>query len=401
MGNNNEANMDVAQPIAIESLSDYIKLLQEYPSDSCIFRGEHAEFDKRQASAFRSRVNFMQCINEYYTTVGYRLTDIEKQNFLAFAQHHWLPTNLLDVTSNPLSALFFACHNANEKGFVYIFSNWFQIDITEIVEEFPRQSVFDLFIEGNLSVVNKIHSLTKELFESKRSLIQFTGTSFIMPGNQFINHLFCSAYCVAKDMFSHKNEAVIDNITYEELQTNVCGDGIVRSNELFFQGFYKAVNVERERFNKLLDAICEDDVMSDVNIPKGSMDDLMYYIIFLLYCFRVKRKFGSSISLINHTELFPVMIYRPKITFERARLQQGYFIYVPYIAASGVYSDIEVEMNNLNHVQVIEIQKPAQVLLELENIGINIGTIYGDFDNVAKYIKGKAAKQTIGGPESG
>lgn len=389
------------KPIEINNLSEYINLLQNYPSSECIFRGENDKYDKRQASAFRKSGCFMYSIKEYYSLIGHRLSEIEKQNFLAFAQHHGLPTNLLDVTSNPLNALFFACNESKENGYVYIFSNWFLVDITEIIEEFPRQSVFDLFVAGNITVVNKISELISELFENKRSLLQFTGTAFIMPGNQFVTHLFCGAYCLARDVYTKKNKIEIDNITYDELLTNVCGDGVVRSNELFFNGFHKAVDSERERFQKLLNLICEDDIMNDMDVNSITQDDLVYYIIFILYCFRVSRKLGKEINSDEYTELFPIMIYKPKITFERARLQQGYFIYTPYVAASGVFSDTEVEMSNILHAQSIKINTPSQVLLELENIGINIGTIYGDYDNIAKYIKDKEARKYVGGKGNG
>ena len=83
---------------------------------------ENNRYEKRQASAFRKSGNFMQSINEYYSLIGHRISETERQNFLAFSQHHGLPTSLLDVTSNPLYALFFACHEAKENGYVYIFS---------------------------------------------------------------------------------------------------------------------------------------------------------------------------------------------------------------------------------------------------------------------------------------
>ena len=203
------------------------------------------------------------------------------------------------------------------------------LDITEIIEAFPRQSIFELFIKGNKSVIDMLHNKICELFESKRSLLQFTGTAFTMLGNEFVTNLFCAAYCYARDIYHKKNGEVIDDVTFEDLRKSVCGDGIVRSNELLSQGYSKAVDVERVRYDKLLAAILQDEMMSDISFEQ--VDDLMYFIIFMLYCFRASRKMGSEVISNDFTELFPIMIYKPKITFERARLQQGHFIYMPML----------------------------------------------------------------------
>jgi len=374
----------------IEGLSDYIKLLEEYPSADFTFRGENSKYNERLAGAFRgkSHGSLIKSINEYYSAVGHRLSDIEKQNFLAFAQHYGLPTNLLDVTSNPLNALFFACYEAKENGYVYIFSNRNFIDITEIIEFFPRESVFDLFISGNPIAVNTIHNSIREMFESMRGLLRFTGEAFVMEGSSYISQLFCKLYCITRDKYSEKNQDVISTVTYEELINSVKGDGVVRARELS-PNFYKTVNAERELFEELLEVICKDDIMNDMSNSKILVDDLMYYIIFILYCFRVDYRCNGNSDFKGYRELFPPMIYRPKITFERARQQQGYFVYMPYMAASGMYSDIKIEMHNVSHMQAVEVKNPAQVLYELDNVGVNYGTIYGDFDSIAKYIKEK------------
>jgi len=373
--------------LKVKTLSEYITFIQNYDRRVCVFRGENTKYEKRQASAFRTSGRFMRSINEYYSAIGHRLAEVERQNFLAFSQHHGLPTNLLDVTANPLYALFFACHEAKEKGYVYIFSNWFMVDITEIIEAFPRQSIFDLFLSGNPAVIGMFHEKICELFENKRSVLQFIGTAFTLPGNEFVTDLFCGAYCDARDLYTAKNKNAIDNISFEDLRKRVCGDGIVRSNELLQTGYSKTVDVERERFDKLLDVILADDIMADVSFER--IDDLMYYLVFMLYCFRVMRRLGAEVVSSDFTELFPMMIYKPKITFERARLQQGHFIYTPYIAASGVFTDLEIEMKNTFPSVVFEVENPLQILLELENVGINVGTIFGDYDSIAKHIKEK------------
>jgi len=57
-------------------------------------------------------------------------------------------------------------------------------------------------------------------------------------------------------------------------------------------------------------------------------------------------------------------------------------------------------MKNILPSAIIEVSNPAQVLFELENIGINIGTIFGDYDSIAKHIKEKENRNHISDTES-
>lgn len=106
--------------IMINSLSEYIDEIERFPSSKIFFRGEPEENPEGTASALRKYKG-------------------EHENFIAFAQHHGIPTSLIDITKSPLVALYFACQNeAEENGYVYLFEENY-IDITKIVQKYPKK----------------------------------------------------------------------------------------------------------------------------------------------------------------------------------------------------------------------------------------------------------------------
>ena len=100
---------------------------------------------------------------------------------------------------------------------------------------------------------------------------------------------------------------------------------------------------------------------------------------------RVKCQYSQESRCIGTPPFLPNLIYKPKITFERARLQQGYFIYQPYIETSNGTTLLQ----EIGQFKVIEVKNTESILKELDNIGINYGTLYGDFDSYAKYYRKK------------
>ena len=118
----------------ISSLPDLLSILDKLKYKSFLYRGEPKKFDKITASGFRydlsgnmmgdtRRLDYLnQLLSQYYREIGYKLNNFERDNFVAYAQHHGLPTNLIDVTESITTALYFAtCDYPDDTGFIYIF----------------------------------------------------------------------------------------------------------------------------------------------------------------------------------------------------------------------------------------------------------------------------------------
>ena len=115
----------------MENLEDFIKECHLENIDTkrmLLFRGENEKHDKLIPSIYRPQYSFIENEDIIFKEVLAKFPDemllqkttVEK---LIMMQHYELPTRLLDISKNPLVALFFACYNnLKSDGRVYIFS---------------------------------------------------------------------------------------------------------------------------------------------------------------------------------------------------------------------------------------------------------------------------------------
>ncbi|MDR0943494.1 MAG: FRG domain-containing protein [Ruminococcus sp.] len=130
----------------IRSVGDYINKLEKRGMfRRAFYRGESKKFrTPLTAAALRNyRISHRVMYNSFYREVHLRLTANEKEHFIAFCQHHGIPTNLLDVTSNPLIALFFSCcSDFKNDGYVYLFDSQL-LDVTKFIDSLKLEDEYE------------------------------------------------------------------------------------------------------------------------------------------------------------------------------------------------------------------------------------------------------------------
>lgn len=338
--------------IEIDSLSKYIRYINKLENVS-FYRGENEIYPLRQSSALRPyeyRWNsaepypFMKMIDEFYKETAHKLNE-DKIDFIAFAQHHGIPTNLLDVSTSPLTALYFACQgNENIDGVVYIGSNEY-IDITNLIHQYPNQNLIETVFS---STPNKL-TLLVPLF-SQFKIDHSNSFSFLL-GELIDSYLYYFS-----SSFDEK-----ENKFYKKLKRKKFD-------------VWECIGYLREAFEEIKE------------FPLESCDEEIYFYLALQFVF-LKKSFTYK-EPIHSITFLPNMIYQPIMKFERGRNQQGLFLYQGYLTYIEEVYNFRVLAKQHLYFQNVEfrIKNKTIILNELDKIGINKKTLFCDYDSVAQYI---------------
>ncbi|MBB1062982.1 FRG domain-containing protein [Limosilactobacillus fastidiosus] len=356
----------------IKTVSNYIEQIEKLINNkkhNYYFRGQDDAFSNTLPAIFRSRKlldNEDNLFNDFLMTDP-QLFEKCRTNFerLALMEHYHLPTRLLDVSSNPLIALFFAVKGGKGNGEVYIYKDRPNSDkLAKMLDE------------------RGWHNLIAE-YESKNEL---TSHNYFKK-NAFSNEMQLES-SLARQSFTDKAVFFQSIKNFYKLDN----DYIAQQHKLWSHSYdsYFNNNQDSNYFVKF----------------KRDLQTLPFLRLFE----EAKRDIPSFSNKLNPLELIVPKIVTIKRMSRRMENQQGLFLFVPFIGEeydSSVdinYSEVErraqlaidilslYNPDNPNEKEkyIIPAEYKRPILDELAKLGIDYSFIYPeDHAKKAEMIKAK------------
>ncbi|MDA2236428.1 FRG domain-containing protein [Bacillus cereus] len=366
------------EEIVVEDLAGYIKLFSDGKFAKYYFRGEPTNYKETISSAlrgkelysflgmkreFKDEYPFLNMKNEFKREVWHKLSSDERMHFSAFSQHHGIPTNLIDITTSPLVALYFASQKVSDPernnenldikhGFVYLFKDSF-VDITNILTKFEDDNILELFAYNKSNIFIDMYNLFLD-FQSKNPS-QFY--HYLKNLNEEYHAYFENR--LSKQRIPEKIDS-LDTFGYKTIITS----------------YTEEIKIHNKKLQQIYNQI--DDVCDEVFLYTASLQMFLENIL------------DGDEHIFWFNNIMPNFKYAPILSFERGRNQQGSFIYQNYLNYFACL--INTPMLSRQRVwpsKIIVVENKENILKELDFIGINEKFIYGDYDNIANYIKRK------------
>ncbi|MCB5953974.1 FRG domain-containing protein [Enterococcus sp. CWB-B31] len=410
----------------IMHISEFLDFTMKYP-ETVFYRGESMDYGETActAMAIRDALNY----DMYSSRIDFFDRKIRENALfdkpdllLPYAQHSGLATKLLDITSNALVALYFACQKANDTsdGYVYVFDDY--ADATEIFEKYPR---FDLenellkhvnMLSDQLMLHSSQISSKKEDHVNEQNYLSIEHdelNSFGKCIERYRQKYLCgghSKHSIGRGI-SKEDSSFVEK--KEKLNSLICG---IKS------WIIKIVSGKEEMATMLLPTDYTENTPAIDFVHPYKEKRYSYYneqyrefdlevreylislecLIAFLYDRSAVGNLASIIQLDNlKMDFLPNLLYRPVMTFKRGLSQESAF-----------FSQTLFDKHELNLINDVDTMKPHQmtprqllkcqanytkkividgnsketILAELDKIGVNKATMFGDADSIASYI---------------
>ena len=389
--------------IYIESVSDFlneIKGIKNKSGYTLFYRGHSDKNYELKPSIYRNKKfieNEHKIYRETIAKVPYEFNGKSTIESLALMQHYGVPTRILDLTTNALVALYFACEESKkineteEKSFF----RKVNIDGEVIIFSIPNESVC-------YSDSDKV-TILANLSKYENNLYYEINTSYKQDVSDVEIKIKKILKVINIDAVLEKAESLRDyslNIKeelkkyYEDYSLKNIDEKIEDIIEKY-KGKEKINDDIKSFFTILLltklRAIIDEAEQSYIN----NLNEKDSYLKKLLHYIREDKSYFKPI--INPNDIGKILAVKPKLDNPRIVRQQGAFLifgaessfdYNTTKSMPEIKREWIIKGNNNNKI-IIKSSKKESILKELDKLGINKSTLFPEIDKVADYIKEK------------
>lgn len=378
----------------VSSLSEYIAAIENYNLFNYISRGENQKFEYPLRSGIHRNnfKNYSKILEQYYLDVETSINQKQDKNFLAFAQHHGIPTNLLDFSFSPLVSLYFCVDGCNDRGYVYFINKTRMVNINKSIYEKPLGwGMLEELLNFDLELFKNILPKMSEVFITNREVMityfENHAENFITEfrncrAKSYLDSLKGGVDDFEKALAQYKKDKLewnADDKVHDEVTLQIYSSYsyFIRSMHKIFEGdirYPKSFFSNYDRVSKLI--LTEADYVANIHV-------MMFLLKMeeLEYCYKDMNKFEYELE-------FPFYFtFHPPIIDDRVRNQSSVFVFQPFAANRVYINNTPAQVwQKITPDFTIEVQRPEKIKKELDAIGFNLKHIYCDYDSIAKYI---------------